>query len=82
MKEIRGVTESPLNYQLITQRVPIKGKCYSEESKKGVDSETYRVKQIRAKHADNGAGVPPMAHNTNRVPTLSGVKEEQGDDLD
>jgi hypothetical protein len=23
-----------------------------------------------------------MAHNTNRVPTLSGVKEEQGDDLD
>jgi len=37
----------------------MKGKCYSQESKKGVDNETYRVKQVRAKHADSGAGVPP-----------------------
>ena len=59
MEEMRGVTELPLNHQSITRRVPMKGKCYSQESKKGMDSETYRVKQIRAKHADNGAGVPP-----------------------
>jgi hypothetical protein len=82
MEETRGVTESPLNYQSITQRVPTKGKCYSQELKKGVDSKTYRVKQVRAKLANNGEGFPFMAHNTGRVPTLSGVKEEQGNDLD
>jgi len=58
MKEMRGATELPLNHQSITRRVPTKGKCYSQESKKGTDSGTYRVKQIRAKHADDGAGVP------------------------
>jgi hypothetical protein len=36
MEEMRGVTESPLSHRLITQRVPTKGKCYSQESKKGV----------------------------------------------
>jgi hypothetical protein len=59
MEEMRGATESPLNHWLITQRAPAKGKCYSQESKKGVDSKTYRVKQLRAKHTGNGAGVPP-----------------------
>jgi hypothetical protein len=59
MKEMRGATESPLNHQSITRRVPTKGKCYSQESKKGMDSETYRVKQVRVKHVDNGAGVSP-----------------------
>ena len=59
MKEMRGATESPLNHWLITRRAPTKGKCYSQESKKGMDDETYRVKQVRAKYADNGAGVPP-----------------------
>ena len=59
MEEMRGVIELPLNHQSITQRVPTKGKCYSQESKKGAGSETYRVKQVRVKHADNGAGVPP-----------------------
>jgi len=58
MEEMRGVTESPLNHQLITWRAPMKGKCYSQELKKGIDSETYRVKQSRAKYADNGAVVP------------------------
>jgi hypothetical protein len=58
MEEIRGATESPLNHQSITRRVPTKGKCYSQESKKGTDSETYRVKQVRAKHADDRIGVP------------------------
>jgi len=37
----------------------MKGKCYSQESKKGTGNETYRVKQVGAKHADNRAGVPP-----------------------
>jgi hypothetical protein len=59
MEETRGATESSLNHWLITRRVPTKGKCYSQESKKGTGSETYRVKQVRAKHAGNGAGVPP-----------------------
>jgi len=59
MEEKRGATESPLNHQLITWRVPTRGKCYSQESKKGVPSETYRVKQGGAKLVDNGAGVPP-----------------------
>ena len=58
MEEMRGATESSLNHQSITRRVPTKGKCYSQESKKGTDSETYRVKQVRAKHVDDGAGVP------------------------
>ena len=78
MEEMRGATESPLNHWSITRRAPTKGKCYSQESKKGTDSETYRVKQVRAKHANGGAGVPLMAHNTDRVPTLSEVKEEWG----
>ena len=78
MEEMRGATESSLCHQSITRRAPTKGKCYSQESKKGTDSETYRVKQVRAKHADNGAGVPLMAHNPGRVPTLSEVKEERG----
>ena len=60
----------------------MKGKCYSQESKKGADNETYRVKQVGAKRVDSGAGVPLMAHNTGRVPTLSEVKEEQVNDLD
>ena len=59
MEEMRGATESPLNHWSITWRAPTKGKCYSQESKKGADSETYRVKQVRAKCADDGAGVPP-----------------------
>jgi hypothetical protein len=57
--EMRGVAELPLNHQSITQSAPMKGKCYSQESKNGMSSETYRVKQIREKYADNGAGVPP-----------------------
>ena len=56
----------------------MKGKCYSQESKKGTDSGTYRVKWVRAEHAGDGAGVPLMAHNTDRVSTLSEVKEERG----
>ena len=69
MRLMRGATESSLNHQSITRRAPTKGKCYSQESKKGkcysqeskkgTDNETYRVKQVRAKHTDNGAGVPP-----------------------
>ena len=59
MEEMRGATESLLDHQSITRRAPMKGKCYSQESKKGANSETYRVKQVRAKHADNGAGVSP-----------------------
>jgi len=59
MEEMKGVTESSLNHQLITQRAPTRGKCYSQESKKGTGSETYRVKQVGAKHASNGAEVPP-----------------------
>ena len=59
MEEMRGAIESPLNHQSITQRAPMKGKCYSQESKKGTDNKTYRVEQVRAKHAGNGAGVPP-----------------------
>ena len=56
---MRGAMELSLSHQSITQRVPMKGKCYSQESRKGTDSETYRVKQVRAKHVGNGAGVPP-----------------------
>ena len=83
MKETRGATELPLNHQSITRRVPTKGKCYSQESKKGMDSETYRVKQVRAKLANNGEGFPLMAHNTGRVPTLSRGKRGAGEnDLD
>jgi hypothetical protein len=82
MEETRGVTESQLNHQSITRRAPTRGKCYSQESKKGVDSETYRVKQVRVKVANNGEGFPLMAHNTGRVLTLSRVKEEWGNDLD
>jgi hypothetical protein len=59
MEEMRGATESLLNHWLITQRVPTKGKCYSQESKKGMDNKTYRVKQVRVKYASNGVGVPP-----------------------
>jgi hypothetical protein len=78
MKEMRGATESSLSHQSITWRAPTKGKCYSQESRKGTDSETFRVKQVRAKHVDNGAGFPFVAHNTDRVSTLSEVKEERG----
>ena len=28
----------------------------------GANSKTYRVKQVRAKHASNGAEVPPLRH--------------------
>jgi len=59
MEEMRGAAESSLNHWSMTWRAPMKGKCYSQESKKGTDDETYRVKQVRAKYADNGAGVPP-----------------------
>ena len=82
MEEMRGATESPLDHQSITRRAPTKGKCYSQESKKGASSETYRVKQVRAKHADNGVGFPFIAHSTNRVPTLSEVKRSGVSDLD
>jgi hypothetical protein len=82
MEETRGATESSLNCQSITRRAPTKGKCYSQESKKGRDSETYRVKQVRAKRADNGSGVHRVAHNTDRVPTLSKVKRSGVNDLD
>ena len=82
MEEMRGATESSLNHRSITRRVPIKGKCYSQESKKSTGSEAYRVKQVRAKCTDNRAGVPLMAHNTDRVPTLSGVKRSGVNDLD
>ena len=82
MEEMRGAIESPLNHQSITRRAPTKGKCYSQESRKGTDSETYRAKQIRAKHVDNGAGSPLMAHNTDRVPTLCEVKRSGVNDLD
>ena len=79
MEEMRGATESSLSHQLITQRAPTKGKCYSQKSRKGMDSETYRVKWLRAKCADGGVEVPPLWHTTlDRVPTLSGVKEEWG----
>jgi hypothetical protein len=78
MEEMKGATESSLNHQSITRRAPTKGKCYSQESKRGTNSKTYRVKQVRAKHAGNGAEVPLLARNTGRVPTLSEVKEEQG----
>jgi hypothetical protein len=42
----------------VDNSVPTKGKCYSQESKKGTNNGTYRVKQVRAKCASNGAGVP------------------------
>jgi hypothetical protein len=54
----------------------MKGKCYSQESKKGTDNGTYKVKQVGVKYAGNGAGVPLMAHSTDRVLTLS--EEEWG----
>jgi hypothetical protein len=57
MEEMRGAIESPLNHQSITQRAPMKGKCYSQESKKGTDNRTYKVKQVGVKYAGNGAGV-------------------------
>jgi hypothetical protein len=82
MEEMRGATESPLNHRSITRRAPTKGKCYSQESKKGTNSGTYRGKQLRAKCAEGGAGVPLMAHNTSRVPTLSEVKRTGESDLD
>ena len=78
MEEMRGATESSLNHRSITRRALTKGKCYSQEPKKGMDNGTYRVKQVRAKCTDNRAGVPLMAHNPGRVPTLSEVKEERG----
>jgi len=76
------MTESPLNHWSITQRVPTKGKCYSQESKKGVLSETYRVKQVGVKHAGNGAGVPPYGTQHWQGPNLKWGKEEWGNDLD
>jgi len=39
-----------------------------------MDSETYRVKQVRAKYADNGAGVPPYGTQYWQGLTLSEVK--------
>jgi len=42
-----------------------------------MDSETYRVKQVRAKYADNGAGVPPYGTQYWQGPTLSGVKRSR-----
>ena len=59
MEEMRGATGPSLSHRSITWRAPTKGKCYSQESRKGMSNETYRVKQVGAKHADNGAGVPP-----------------------
>ena len=35
------------------------GQVLLSRVKEGANSKTYRVKQVRAKHADNGAGVPP-----------------------
>jgi hypothetical protein len=49
---------------LITWRAPTKGKCYSQESKKGTDSETYRVKQIRVEHAEKWGRGSPLWHTT------------------
>jgi len=59
MKEMKGATELSLSHQSITRRAPTKGKCCSQESRKGTSNETYREKQVGAKHADDGAGVPP-----------------------
>ena len=82
MEEMRGATESSLNYQSITWRAPTKGKCYSQESKKGTNSETYRVKQVRAKCADNGAVVPPYGTQHWQGPNPEWSKKGQGNDLD
>ena len=50
----------------------MKGKCYSQESRKGASNETYRVKQVKGRSTRiMGQGFPLMAHNTGRVPTLS-----------
>jgi hypothetical protein len=54
----------------------MKGKCYSQESKKSMGSEAYRVKQVRVKCTDNRAGVPLMAHNTGRAPTLGVIRRD------
>jgi hypothetical protein len=78
MYEMRGAMELSLSHQSITQRVPMKGKCYSQESRKGTDSETYRVKQVWAECDDNRTGFPLMLHSTNRVPTLNRQKEGIG----
>jgi len=78
MEEMRGVTESSLNHQSITWRAPTKGKCYSQKLKKGMGSETYRVKQVRTKYADNGAGVPPYGTQYWQGPNPKWGKEERG----
>jgi hypothetical protein len=78
MKEMRGATESSLNHWSITRRVPTKGKCYSQESKKGASNEAYRVKQVRAKYADSGAGVPPCGTQHGQGPNPEWGKEERG----
>ena len=70
MEEMRGAIESLLNHRSITRRAPTKGKCYSQESKKGTDSETYRVKQIRAKYADNVSLPPPSTNWADWLNTL------------
>jgi hypothetical protein len=62
--------------------VPTKGKCYSQKSKKGADSGAYRVEQVREKHADNGAGVPPYGIQHWQGPNPKWDKEEWGNNLD
>jgi hypothetical protein len=76
------VTELSLSHQSITWRVPTKGKCYSQESKKGTGNETYRVKQVRAKHADNRAGVPPYGAQHWQGSNPKWDKKGQGNNLD
>jgi len=78
MEEMRGATESSLSRQSTTRRAPTKGKCYSQESKKGTNNETYRVKQVGAKHADDGAGVPPYGTQHWQGPNPEGGGEERG----
>jgi hypothetical protein len=83
MKEMRGATESPLNHQSITRRAPTKGKCYSQESKKGTDNGTFIERSKQGRNTQiMGQGFPLMAHNTDRVPTLSGVERNGVKDLD
>jgi hypothetical protein len=60
MEEMRGATELPLNHQSITWRVPTKGTCYSQESKKGASNGTYRRKAGRDEIYGKWGRGPPL----------------------
>jgi hypothetical protein len=54
----RGEYDRPYTAQSITQRLPTKGKCWPQGSKKGMNNKVLRGKQIRAKWGVNNVGLP------------------------